>query len=278
MGRRLPIVCISFAFLMSFSLGSNARAEIWLWDGTFGLEFDGLPPIEQPVSGVATVNGSAGGGHLTTLAIGNLLELSGTTTRSGTTVDPVFFIEPQSIGVSASLPPGTLRPISGGGPLTQGALPMPGGVRICLLAPCTTPSFTLPLTSGGLGAGVGGILTIQQATRRFSVFGAPWTVGTASVQVQELTSAQQNLTTTTVVRQGFAFGPSSLPSSTVATNGILRLVTPIAIRSDIFTPNATTAAFGTLTIRFVPEPSGFVLPLATGVLALAGLGRLKRRR
>lgn len=256
-----------------------ARAELLSWQGTLSVEIDQLPAVSQPVGGLAVVNGSGGGGHLSTLSLLSPAVIAGTTSLTTATFvsDPVFLLAPSSVAVAATLQPGVLRPISGGGPLTQGSIPLPGGLRICVLlpTPCTAPTFELPLTSGGtLGVGIGGTVTRLTNGVRFSIAGAPWTVATTSVTFQSLT-ANNGLTSLVSARRGFAHGPASLTSSTANLDGVLQLVTPIAITSELL--GATAPGFATLTVRFVPEPSGFLLPMSAGSLALALLGWRRRR-
>jgi hypothetical protein len=130
--------------------------------------------------------------------------------------------------------------------------------------------FGLPLNEGAVGPGVGGtaVYADPRASSRLSVLGAPWTVGTAVVTG----GAWPGDPGQTFTARGFAHGPLSNTGTTAAEGGALQLVTPIQIRGGF----PSFAYFARLTIHFVPEP-GAALSLSLGALALAVLGRRKRR-
>ena len=89
-----------------------------------------------------------------------------------------------------------------------------------------------------------------------TVIGAPWTTGTAAVG------------TVTVM------GGVSPLSNTGAPSGLVTLVTPIFISTNI-PASAVVPGFGILTLHFVPEP-GTLLLLASGVAGLVAFGRSRR--
>ena len=72
---------------------------------------------------------------------------------------------------------------------------------------------------------------------------------------------------------GFVHGPASNTSSTALASGVIQLITPTQV-TTIGVPgsNDKLSLFGTLRIRFVPEP-GLLLLLRSGAVALVLLGR-----
>ena len=77
---------------------------------------------------------------------------------------------------------------------------------------------------------------------------------------------------------GFAHGPSSNTSSTANPSGVVQLITPMQVVTNLTTgSNQKIALFGFLTIHFVPEP-GMLLLLGSGVAGLVLLGRHRMRK
>ncbi len=172
----------------------------------------------------------------------------------------------RSIHVDLSLGTGVLAPISGGGsPLTQNQLPIRGAFRLCVLFPDCVSLLPVPLTVGGTrGAGIGGTATFGTfgaAGLKFSLTGAPWTIGATTV----LSS----------VRSGFAHGPVSGTTTTAKEGGVVQLVTPI--RMTISSSVEPIGIIATLRVVLVPEPGTAVL-FGTGVIALTAMGRRRVRR
>lgn len=117
----------------------------------------------------------------------------------------------------------------------------------------------------------------QEATvgSKFSVLGAPWTVGTAFVTGYTPSGPSS---VATFSARGFAHGPLSNTGSTALDGGALQLVTPIVIADNITVPPTRRFThFARLSVRFVPEP-GAGAGLCTGAAALAWLGRRRARR
>jgi hypothetical protein len=141
-----------------------------------------------------------------------------------------------------------------------------GVARVCLFAPCSAspPSnVVVPFTTGGVnGVGLGGAPVLATGGLvNVTVIGAPWTAGTAAVG--------------TVTTMGFVHGPASGGQSSAAANsGVMSLVTPVFISTDIGA-SSVLPAFGILNLHFfgiIPEP-GTLLLLGAGVTGLGILGR-----
>ncbi len=255
-------------FLVVLALGAGlageAQARVLSYEGTLTLEFIQSVSYSGTVSGggVATVNSSAGRIPLSSLHLAS--GISGGRFFVPVTDPAVAPI--RSIIVDLSLGTGVLAPISGGGsPLTQGQIPIRGAFRLCILFPGCPSSLPVPLTVGGTrGAGIGGTATwgtFATGNLKFSITGAPWTLGATTVA--------------SVVRSGFAHGPASATTTTAKEGGVVQLVTPIRMTSG-FTV-APIGIIATLRVVLVPEP-GTALLLGTGVIALARMGRRRRRR
>jgi hypothetical protein len=142
-------------------------------------------------------------------------------------------------------------------------MPLRGTLRVCLFLDCSAPpaNLTVPLTP----VGAGGSTTASGAVL-VTVTGASWT--TASAMDLEIPGVTSTYT-------GYAHGPSSAPSSTARIGGVVHLVTPIVISTNI-AADGPLPGFAFLTIRFVPEPATAIL-VAAGIGVLAALGRRRAR-
>lgn len=140
-----------------------------------------------------------------------------------------------------------------------GEMAILGAAKVCVFGPCSTAVANLVVPLSVVGAG--GTATAEGAIN-VTVIGAPWTTATASVGGE------------TAV--GWARGPQGLTSSTALPSGEIQLVTPIRILTNLPNDLASIAAFGVLTLHFVPEPTTFVL-VGAGLAATAAAGRRKRR-
>ncbi len=244
-----------------------ARASELAWRGTMTLDFVALPSVVFTGMGVATVNSSASGSHLTTVRIAGGI--------SGTQVVPVTDPEVTltALRATATLGTGTLRPFGTSAPtsqpqLTQRVLPVFGLARLCLAAGCAS-SLDLPLAEGSRGVGIGGLITVGGGgSLRLSLEAAPWTIRSATVPVTTNGGG-----TVAVAAAGWLHGPASFTTSTAITGGAFSLVTPLRVTSNLGPP---LGAFGRLTLRFVPEP-GLLLLIGSGLFGLAILGRTRMR-
>jgi hypothetical protein len=141
-----------------------------------------------------------------------------------------------------------------------GVMPLLGVAKVCIFYPCASSpinNVSVPLSV----AGVGGVAT-QMGVVNVTVVGGPWTTGTAAVG--------------TITKMGFAHGPNGFTSSTAQASGVIQLVTPIFVSTNIGS-FAVAPFFATLTLHFVPEPGTFAL-LAGGLGAIALGARQRMRR
>lgn len=255
----------------------RASASELAFEGTLALEFIAsvIPDALITGSGVATVNAAQPGAALHTLALAG--GIAGVTTVPITDTE-ITAVSVVSVLASAALGTGTLHafhpPAPFGEPqLSAGTLPLSGFMRLCLaIAPLCEIGVTLPLSieSGQTGVGVGGLLTVGGVAGavRISVEASPWTVRTAT----QLFYTQSS--TLFLTRAGFRHGPYLLSGSTALPGGALQLVTPMTVTSEA---GKAFASFGTLTLRFLPEP-GLALLLGAGCAGLIALGRRRSGR
>lgn len=260
-------------------LATLAGAETLAWKGVSVIR---LGPAGTPTiltgSGAATVNSSAGGGHLNTLRLAGGISGRVVTPVTDPEVTAGGIVELDNTFLGGS---GTLKPISGAlqntaQALTMNVLPVPGLGRVCLLfAGCNSGSLEFPLTTndGASGAGIGGIVTAGGVGGiRISLVAAPWTIKTAT-----LSDRTDNGALSYPTARGFAHGPASMTSSTALTSGVVQLVNPTqVITLGIPGQQDRISLYGKLTIHFVPEP-GVLLLLVSGVAGLVVLGRAKMR-
>jgi hypothetical protein len=262
MQRKLLWIAVAGAFAL---VVGEARAGPLPFAGTLVVKIATLPGVVGPVSaGVALVNGSAGGGHLSSLALagGTFGPISASLPlTSSATLQSVRFTGIDNLT-------GNFTGISGGPP-GGGPMGVTGLAKICIpFAPNCGSAVVVPLTpTGGTGFGMGGVQTNTGAVA-LTMYHAPWTVGQPVMTIH----TPNTTITTPALPGGFAHGPASLTSSTVGPSGILQLVTA----SKVFT--SLTGAFpempvvGILNLHFVPEPGTLAL-LAAGVVGLAVAGR-----
>jgi hypothetical protein len=284
---RKLFVLLSSALIV-FGMTGTAAAAVLNWEGTNTLLLGDFPRASgSRGGGVATINSSAGLGHIETLRLkasrGNV---HGTFTQLVTDPETVgnniAAIEYDNILVTT----GTFAPISGALmntalALTSNVLGVSGTVRLCLFTTdCADPlPIILQTVNGNVGIGIGGLITVDSGGIKLSIQGAPWTIKTITVTDHiTTTDTELNRIFTLVNLTGFAHGPLSSTSTTGTINGVVQLVTPSQVTTNLpLGSNKLVASGQTLFIRFIPEP-GLLLLLGSGVAGLALLGRSRLRK
>jgi len=283
------LVMLSAVAMLAFGVTGKASAAPINYEGTLILELGTLPAIPAIGAGIASVNGSGGLGHLDDLRLkasrGGISTVDAMAPVTDSAAFPIV-----SIRVTAELGTGTLGPISGGvqsTPLTKNVLPVRGLARVCLFSTTCGVGQALELdltqhspATGTKGVGIGGIVTIGGTSPiRISIEAAPWTVKTKT-SIDQITTPVGGTVKkyTNRTNMGFAHGPSSNTSSTANPSGVVQLITPMQVVTNLQNgSNLQIALFGILTLHFIPEP-GMLLLLGSGVAGLVLLGRHRMRK
>lgn len=274
--------------LLVASVASAAGAALVNFESFSTNKLGDLPATELTGGGVATLNGSGGFGHLSTVTnVASRGGISGTVTTLVTDPDTsgngIAAIIIQAQGGS-----GVFGNISGAvastAVLAPNTLPVRGVTKICLITTDCGAFLELLLTGpttvngvpGSLvqGVGVGGLVTVGAGTStiRVSLQGAPWTVKTVTA-IDQISTVNGNTTFINVTAKGFAHGPASATSSTAAISGVLQIVTPVQVITNLSL--GTSKKIGgwlKTTTHYIPEP-GLLILLTSGVMGLAALGR-----
>ena len=240
------------AGLIAFGAVSQAHAAALGFTGALAVQIATLDPVAIPGSGTAIVNGSSGPGHLTGLGIpSSPFAISGFVVPVS---DPgVFPIA--GVAVTAHNATGAFGGSGGAG--FGGTMSINGAAKVCLYGACGSSTNISNLTVPLSVVGVGGVTTVKGAVN-LTVFGAPWTTGTAAIG--------------TITQMG---GVSPL-SSTASPNGSITLVTPLFISTNIGA-FAVVPAFAFLALTPAPEPGAFVaFGSAIAVLTAIGFSRRKK--
>jgi hypothetical protein len=278
------------AALLVLGTSGTALASVLNWEGTNTLLLGDFPKANGVRGGgVATINGTSSLGHINTLRLAaSRGQIKGTFTQLVTDPDTINngIYAIQYDGVAGGT--GTVGPISGGAmsttTLSQNTMSLTGTVRICLVSTDCASALILELaqmTQNGqtIGVGIGGLLTVgADSNVKISIQGAPWTIKTAKVQDQITTTGEVNQLTVTVTLSGFAHSAASSTSSTAAPSGVVQLVTPSQVHTNLpLGSNKLVASGQTFFLHFIPEP-GLLLLLGSGVAGLALLGRHRMRK
>jgi hypothetical protein len=292
--RKLFVLMVT-AFLALGTAGV-ANAAVMNWSGTARVSLGDFPEGVLTGGGVATINGSSGviPAHLNTLRLAKSRgQVEGTFTRIVTDPDVlrsgVALLVYDGIGGQT----GTWGGISGGAASTSmgnvGILPMGGIVKICFFSTACTQYLPMVLNqpttvngvpgSGTKGVGVGGVISAGgYGGIKISLWAAPWTIKTATVLDQITPTGGPPRIMTTWVAKGWAHAPVSTTTSTAQPSGMLQLVTPNQVVTNL--PLGSQQKMGSFVIavyHFIPEP-GLLLLLGSGVAGLALLGRRRMRQ
>jgi hypothetical protein len=242
---------------------------------------------------VSTVNGSGGGiGHVNTLQLHHGLSYSGgnnvpeTIPLTGPENPTLVTLRATGMrvgragGMSNAL---TLNGIAGGAPLgTQNTGQPPGQMKMCILFPGCANYLPIPFGENASNAvGVGGIFTVNGLSKAagfiLSVWGAPWTIGIASIENITTETPNGAITTYTKTIQGFVHGPSSGTStpSYSCIGGVIQIVTPAFIQTSLGAPDTFQAVWTAVRVQFIPEPGVLLLGAGVGGLLLLGRSRMR---
>jgi hypothetical protein len=241
---------------LALGMAGVANAAVLNWEGTATILWGEFPAGKFTGGGVATINGSSGAvpAHLGTLRLAaSRGQIQGTDLVLVTDPDypcsgscPIMKYE----GVGAGT--GTWGAISGGAASTStggGTLPLGGTAKYCLFSTACTVYvpmvLTQPTTVNGVpgpgvkGVGVGGLITYGgvgggSGGLKFSLQAAPWTIKTATV-IDQITTPPRygDLASVTWVAKGWAHAPASTTTSTAQPGGVVQLVTPNQIMSNV---------------------------------------------
>jgi hypothetical protein len=232
-------------------LGARPATAINLgFEGSLAIQIATLPLIVVAGSGSALVNGSGTAGHLTSL---QLAAGAFATTQVITVTDPAVF---PINGIQATVANAGGNFSGSGGAGFGGVMQLLGVAKVCLYAACGSSNNLANLSVPLNVVGQGGSVTAVGAGVNLTVYGAPWTTGTASIGTMT------------------AMGGVSPLSNTGAPSGSVSLVTPIFITTNTFaTPVIPSFAF--LDLHFVPEP-GTIGLVGLGIAGLVAFGKTRQ--
>lgn len=259
--RRIAVLLA--ASVLALATTSGARAGTMSFQGMLGVGIVTVPPLFANGSGTGSVTVS--GGQISTLG------LPASAFATANVIVPITDSRAFPItGIQLTVNNLTGVFQRGTGPL-GGIMPLAGTLKFCLLGnsyDCSDVTVPIPLSAVGY-AGVVPVTASTPGGVQVSVYGAPWTTGTADFGTATFLSSSVPPT------YGSTFLTNGDPTAPV---GHVLFVTPIYIKTNLasfpFLP-----AYASLSVQFapVPEPTTDLL-LAVGIAGLALLGRSKSRR
>jgi hypothetical protein len=281
------------------ALAAPAGADKLLFSGTHAIKFaqNGvLKEVSATGTGVAVVNGGAGGSTLNTIVLTRpFAKINDTAiaTSIGVGIDEIRFedvrINPFLAGPSKK--PGEFAPVLAAAKgtmvmtLSRKTLPAAGTIRLCNVISCPgSVPVKLTQTNAGvaLGPGVGGTFSASgMSGTMVQVKGKPWTVNTTAVNYTNMGNAAM------FSLAGTVHGPLGNTGTTLNTimgtmgsvmGGTLQLVSGIQTTcAGCGGTNSPSGQITRLTLTFAPEPSLLAL-LTAGAAAVALLGLARDRR
>jgi hypothetical protein len=288
--------------LVSFGVAKPGSAAVVPFTGTMSIQIGPLPEVSVAGSGLATVNGSAGGHPITSLVIPAGAFATTALTLPVPNLYPIVQLKfpslsNRTVGVMAGGSCTASHPnvsCPGGGLAGFGTIQ--GDALIGIFFTHTAGSFTGTNTVANLHielspVGAGSTWTESALGITLQVTGAGWTTGTAGVYnptAPILTHApssfhvfptvsfyaSQSVTAAFGTTRTFMGGRVTGPGSNFHTDAIT-LVSPVQTFNNAF--GEFMPVLATISVHLVPEPGALVL-LGTGMAAFLLYGRRLRRR
>ena len=281
MRRFLSLIAVAALVL---GAASTTQAKVVDWNGTLTITLGAIGELVDNGTGVATINGSAGGDHVNTVHFGPN-NISGSVTIPLT--DPENATLLSLIGSNVTLPSTENLGVQTGTTISPKTMALGGFFKVCILFPGCSAYLPFPIANPVAGppftrgVGIGGTATVNTFSvgpgLKVSLVYNPWTLGVKQIVDVSTTNGTPTVTNATVTIQGFKHGPASNTSSTAAGSGVIQWVSPGRVITTVDTPSTKLAVYGVLKLHFIPEP-GMLLLLASGVGGLVLLGRSRMRR